>query len=89
MSKAVFILIACGFLILSAVGQSTPQNVPQCPPSPDDTNYAPDNMVRPKYPKDALRNSTAGTVDLKTVITPDGKMKELAIIDGDLEFLFC
>lgn len=43
-------------------------------------------MVRPKYPKDALRNGIGAKVELRTVITPDGKSKVLAVLSGDSEF---
>ena len=43
-------------------------------------------MIRPKYPKDALRNGIAGKVELRAVIAPDGKSKDLAVLSGDSEF---
>lgn len=43
-------------------------------------------MVRPKYPKDALRNGIEAKVELRAVITPDGKSKALAVVSGNSEF---
>jgi TonB family protein len=84
MIKAAVILIAFGLLIVCpAVGQSGQQDVSPCPPSPQ--NY-PDNMVRPKYPKNALRNGTEGTIDLRATVAPDGKIKDLQVFDGDAVF---
>ena len=87
MINTVAILIAFTLLALpSAAGQQAQQKVPPCPPSPDSPQNYPDNMIRPKYPKDALRNGTAGAVDLKAVISPDGKIKDLVVINGDPVF---
>ena len=76
------------FLILPLwAGQSAEQaKSPPCAALPDDpANYA-DNMVRPKYPKEALRNGIAGTVELKAVVASDGKLKDLVAKSGDTEF---
>jgi len=43
-------------------------------------------MVRPKYPKDALRNGVGGKVELRAVIASDGKSKDLAVLSGESEF---
>jgi TonB family protein len=43
-------------------------------------------MLRPKYPKDALRKGTADIVDLRVVVAPDGKIKDLQVLDGDATF---
>lgn len=43
-------------------------------------------MTHPKYPKDALRNGIEGKVELRTVIGPDGKSKDLVVLNGDSEF---
>lgn len=81
------ILIACGLIIpLLCAGQpAQPSKIPPCRQMPDDpANYA-SNMVRPKYPKDALRNGVAGNVELRAVIAPDGRMKDLAVFSGNPE----
>jgi TonB family protein len=84
MVKAVVILFAIGLAIVPlAAGQSGRQDVPPCPDSPQ--NY-PDNMIRPKYPKEALRTGTSANVDLRAVIAPDGKIENLAVLDGDPAF---
>jgi TonB family protein len=43
-------------------------------------------MIRPKYPKDALRKGMGGKVELRAVIAPDGQQKVLAVLSGDSEF---
>ena len=72
--------VAIGIVIVRSVmlplraGQPTQQrNVPTCAQSPGDPTRYPDNMVRPRYPKDALRNGAEGQVELRAVIAPDGK----------------
>lgn len=68
-------------------GQSAQRaEIPPCAPLPDDPANYPDNMVRPKYPKEALRNGIAGTVELTAVIASDGKLKDLMSQSGDSEF---
>jgi TonB family protein len=61
-------------------------DIPRCAKSPDNVTHCPDNMVRPKYPKDTLRNGIAAIVELRAVIAPDGKSKEVAVLSGDSEF---
>jgi TonB family protein len=39
-------------------------------------------MVRPKYPKEALKAGTEGSVELKAVIGADGKTHDLTVIKG-------
>jgi TonB family protein len=68
-------------------GQPTqPSDIPVCTPSPDDSSHYPDNMVRPKYPKNALRNGIEGRVELRAVIAPDGKTKDMAVLSSNSEF---
>jgi TonB family protein len=43
-------------------------------------------MTRPKYPKDALRNGIEGKVELRAVIAPNGRPKDLVVLNGDSEF---
>jgi TonB family protein len=43
-------------------------------------------MARPKYPKEALRKGIEGKVELRAVVAPDGKTKDLAILNGDSTF---
>ena len=57
--------------------QSSPKVIPRCTDTADSDEHAPENMIRPKYPKDALRNGTAGTVSVRAVVAPEGKTKEL------------
>lgn len=88
MIKAVLVLAGFGLLVVPLLtGHSVQQNeIPPCPPPAAESDYYPENMVRPRYPKDALRNGTAGTVDLRAVIAPDGKMTGLAVVSGDRDF---
>jgi TonB family protein len=43
-------------------------------------------MVRPKYPKDALRKGTEGKVELRAVIAPNGNMNDIAVLGDDSAF---
>jgi TonB family protein len=80
-------MIACSGVLVLAAGQSTQQSdIPPCPASVDDAAHYPDNMVRPKYPKAALRSGIEGKVELRAVIAPDGKSKDLAVLSGASEF---
>ena len=80
-------MIACSGVLVLAAGQSTQQSdIPPCAQSPDDASYYPDNMVRPRYPKAALRSGIEGKVELRAVIAPDGKSKDLAVLSGASEF---
>jgi TonB family protein len=80
-------VIACSGLLALAAGQSTHQSDHSpCAQSPDDAAYYPDNMVRPRYPKAALRNGIEGNVELRAVIAPDGKWRDLAVLSGNPEF---
>jgi TonB family protein len=80
-------VIACSGALALAAGQSTNQSdIPPCPLSVNDAAHYPDNMVRPKYPKTALRSGTEGKVELRAVIAPDGRSKNLAVLNGDPEF---
>ncbi len=82
------LLLGFGLLVAPLLaGQAVQQNeIPPCPPPAAKSDYYPENMVRPKYPKDALRNGTAGTVDLRAVIAPDGRITDLAVLSGDPYF---
>ncbi|MBZ5687999.1 MAG: energy transducer TonB [Acidobacteriia bacterium] len=78
-------LIACNLVVPARADQSGPQSdLPRCPTAP--TPPLPDNMVRPKYPKDALRSGRAGKVELRAIVAPNGKLKDAAVISGDPEF---
>jgi TonB family protein len=79
--------IASSVLLPLRAGQSTQQSdIPPCAQPLDDPAHYPDNMVHPKYPKDALRNGIQGKVELRAVIAPEGKVKDLAVLSGDPEF---
>jgi len=75
-----------GVMLPLRAGQSTHQSdISPCTQFPDDASNYPDNMVRPKYPKDALRNGVEGKVELQALIAADGKTKDLAVLSGDSE----
>jgi len=79
-------MMICGVMFPPRAAQSTHQSdFSPCAQFPDDASHYPDNMVRPKYPKDALRTGIEGTVELRAVIAPDGKTKDLAVLSGDSE----
>jgi TonB family protein len=46
----------------------------------------PDNMVRPKYPKEALKRGAGETVEIRAVVAPDGTTKHLTSLQGESEF---
>lgn len=84
--KTVFAACALGIPLLCA-GQLPPSsNIPACAPLPEEGRHYPDNMVRPQYPKDALRKGESGNVDVKAVISPDGTTKDLVVLSGDPTF---
>ena len=65
--------------------QESPVPLPQCPTKDPDFRE-PDNMVRPKYPKDALKAGVEGVVELKAAISPDGKTENLSLVSGPPAF---
>lgn len=88
MAKAIALLLAFGMQVaLPVVGQlAQPNEFPQCPASADNPRNSPDNMIRPKYPKGALRNGASGAVELRAVISPAGELKDLTVLRGESEF---
>ena len=79
--------MACGMVLPLRVGQSTQKSdIPPCAQSRDDATHHPDNVVRPKYPKDALRSEIEGKVELRAVVAPGGQTKDLAVLSGASEF---
>ena len=84
--KTVFAACALGIPLLCA-GQLPPSsNIPACAPLPEEGKNYPDNMVRPQYPKDALRKGESGNVEVEAVISPDGLTKDLVVLSGDPKF---
>lgn len=80
-------MIACSVVLPLWANQPTqPSEIPPCAQLPDEGTHYPDNMVRPKYPRDALRNGIEGKVELRAVIAPNGKSKDIAVLSGDSEF---
>ena len=66
--------------------QSPPKVIPRCTNTSDPEEYAPAKMIRPRYPKDALRNGTAGAVSVRAVVASEGKIKDLTVVSGSGEF---
>ena len=84
---AIALVIACSVTRMLAAAQPTQHSdIPPYAQSPDDAAHYPDKMVRPKYPKAALRSGIEGKVELRAVIAPDGKAKHLLVLSGDSEF---
>jgi TonB family protein len=83
---AIALVIVCELVLYGAAQSALPDKIPPCAAMPDDPKNYPDNMVRPKYPKDALRAGASGKVELRAVVAPDGATKDLAILSGDAEF---
>jgi TonB family protein len=89
---AIALVMACVIVVPPPAGQSAsrqctpPTDIPPCVQSPGDASHYPDNMARPKYPKEALRNGIEGKVELRAVVAPDGKTKDLAVLNGDSAF---
>jgi TonB family protein len=63
--------------ILSCAGLSAQLIPSELPPCVEPGVENPKNMVQPKYPKDALRAGTDTVVDLRAVVTPEGKTAQL------------
>jgi hypothetical protein len=57
---AIALVFASSVTSLRADDSTQQKDIPPCAQSPDDPRNYPDNMVRPKYPKDALRNGIEG-----------------------------
>jgi TonB family protein len=67
-------------LLLFCLGHSTAQLPPlpaETPPCVEPEFKGPDNMVLPKYPKDALQARTDTVVVLRAVVDADGRTQEL------------
>lgn len=83
---AFILLLAGGFLALPSEAQQTAvrDDLPKCvstlePPIPE-------NMIRPKYPKNALRNGIGGKVEVRAAVAPSGKIDELTVVNSESEF---
>ena len=60
--------------------------IPLCTDTPDaPATPVPENMTRPKYPKDALRSGRSGNVELRATVAPDRRLKDLTVQNGDPE----
>ena len=56
------------------------------PPCPGTEAPLPQDMIRPRYPPEALRNGIAAKIELRVVVTAAGKTKDVSVLDGDSEF---
>jgi TonB family protein len=83
---AIALVIVSGFALFATGPSGLPDKIPPCAAMPDEASYYPDNMIRPKYPKDALRNGAAGTVELRAVIAPDGRTQDVSVLSGEPAF---
>jgi TonB family protein len=43
-------------------------------------------MIRPKYPKNALRNGIGGKVEVRAAVAPSGEIDELTVVNSESEF---
>ena len=81
---ATFVVSNLLLLPLYAVAQS---KIPRCTDTPDAPGTpAPENMVRPKYPKDALHSGRSGNVELRATVASDRRLKDLTVLSGDPEY---
>jgi TonB family protein len=80
------LLIACALGIPSARSDqaSSDAGVPPCPAAPE--VLIPRNMIRPKYPPDALRKGVAAKVELRAIVTVEGRTRDITVLDADSEF---
>jgi TonB family protein len=78
-------VVASAVLLLSQAVQftSAQTNVPSCPAL---WEAAPKNMIRPAYPKDALRNGEPGLVVVRVLVSPSGKTEDITVLRGDPSF---
>jgi len=76
-------MTASALLVLPLQADLSPSasDVPPCREVP-----APERMIRPKYPKEALRNGKAGTVRIRVVVTSEGRTKGLVVVEGEPDF---
>lgn len=79
-------LVVSNLLLLpqTTIGQS---EIPLCADTRDaPAARAPENMTRPKYPKDALQSGRSGNVELRAIVASDRRLKDLTVLSGDPEF---
>src|SRR5215469_3067050 len=87
MLKLVISTLVVSNLLLLPVPTSGQSEAPLCPDTPTAPGTPPpQRMTRPKYPKDALRSGRSGNVDLRATVAPDGRLKDLSVLNGDPEF---
>jgi TonB family protein len=89
MIKTVFaVAMDCSLFIFSLQAQqssgSVTSTIPTCPPVFE--TPLPDHMIRPVYPRDALRKRMEGSVTAQVVVAPDGKTRGIKVLDGDSSF---
>lgn len=87
MLKAAIAALFVGNLLLLPAHTAGQIEIPRCADTPNAPGTpAPENMVRPKYPKDALRSGRSGEVELRAAVAPDRRLKDLSVLSGDPEF---
>jgi TonB family protein len=72
-------------LLTGVFAQQSATSVPLCPEKLQ-AFRDPNHRVRAKYPKEALKSGTSGSVRLRAVVNPQGKVKELTVLDGPAIF---
>jgi TonB family protein len=81
-------LVVIAVLLSGLFAQSTPsapENTPSSfPPCKEAASVPdPDHMTRPKYPKQSLKAGAEGTVDLRALVDPDGRTRDLTVVKGE------
>ncbi|MGH9496551.1 MAG: energy transducer TonB [Candidatus Sulfotelmatobacter sp.] len=83
-SIACLILIVAGSAYLRAEQSSASAEMPPCHAQQEAP--LPENMVKPKYPANALRNGLAAKVEFRLIVAPDAKLKSLTLLSEASEF---
>jgi TonB family protein len=65
--------------------QSAATSVPMCPEK-QQAFRDPVRRVRARYPKEALKAGTSGSVHLRAVVNPHGQVEQLTVLDGPAIF---
>ncbi|MGP0017389.1 MAG: energy transducer TonB [Candidatus Sulfotelmatobacter sp.] len=84
-------LVVIAVLLSGLFAQGTPfphentgSSVPSCKEAasvPD-----PDHRTRPKYPKESLKEGAEGAVELRALVDPDGRTRDLSVVSGEPAF---
>src|SRR5689334_342257 len=80
--RSLALLLSSVILTNISFGTSSADYVPTCLVVPTDPQF----LQKPKYPKAALRERRSGVVDLRMVVSADGKRQHLEVLKGDPDF---